>query len=613
MCRANFIFCLIIIFIFQSCAEIVTKKPPLVKLDPKSDLGISGEDMAAQVAKAKVAGGKTAEFLATELFIKGNDASIRGDYQNASQIFRYVSELAPQDMYLKRKLAVEYIRLGDLKEAETILQAVFVASGSKDESTGLILAGVYTALEKMNLARATYQKIIDFSESDSEEACLFLAKSYATEKRYNDAHQLLTRCESKNKNEPAYSYYRGKIEFERNHKKEALKFFQKSLKIDHNYAQAALAIGGTFEEKEDVDQAVKVYKKFLADEGNFNNLPVLSRLVTLMFTMENNQEVLPYAEQLSSIDSHDLNLKVRLGLIYSELGKFEEALKLFKGVLEAVPESDKVLYYLGALSLQTEKYSDAIEYYQKIPNSSPLYSDAILKLGNIYGALAKETTDDQKQSAVTYFNTFIEQKSSENKDLAFDLKMLQANFFEDSGEYKKAIEIISQFQGHKNFSESHSYYLASVLEKDGQIPEARKLVQKILDKDASNAHALNFLGYSYLEKNENMDKAFDYITRAVKLKPKDGYIRDSLAWYYCQVGKYKEALSEAKKAFELVKSDVTITKHLAIIYQKMQNFDKARQYLNEALAQTKMPTEKEDLLKIMSEIENTRVPASLSH
>jgi Flp pilus assembly protein TadD len=142
--------------------------------------------------------------------------------------------------------------------------------------------------------------------------------------------------------------------------------------------------------------------------------------------------------------------------------------------------------------------------------------------------------------------------------------------------------------------------------------EARSLIQAIVDKDPNNAHALNFLGYSYLEKNERLDVAFAYISKAVKLRPDDGYIRDSLAWYYFQTGKFKEALTEAKKAFELVKSDVIITKHLGMIYQRLNYTEKAKEFLTEALKQARVESDKEDLLKILVDVEKVRLPASES-
>jgi tetratricopeptide (TPR) repeat protein len=591
-----------------------TQQHPVVSskiADPASELGIKSDDLKEMVEKAIAVGGRATEFLATDLYIKGNDASIRGDYQTAAQIFRYVVELEPKDTYLKRKLSIELIRIGELKEAEKILETVFVESKNKDDSIGLILAGVYAALEKPLLARATYQKIINTS-ADPEEACLFLAKSYAMEKKYNEAHTLLAKCEKKTKDDPVYAFYRGKIEYERDNKQGAKDFFEKSLKMDPSYAQAALALGAFFEEKENLPAAVKIYKKFLSVEGNATSVPVLSRLVTILFSMEANLEVVPYAETLSSIDNSDLNLKVRLGLLYSDAGRYEEATNLFKEVLTVVPDSDKVIYYLGALNQQTNHYQEAIDYFRRIPASSALYSDAGVQVGQMLGAFAREEFVQGKKNGESSHNfmTFTSQRIKEHEESAVEFKMLQASFFEDTFQYKMAIETMNDVRGHKAFTESHSYYLASILEKDGQYLEARKLVQVIVDKDPNNAHALNFLGYSYLEKNERLDVAFEYISKAVKLRPDDGYIRDSLAWYYFQTGKYKEALAEAKKAFELVKSDVIITKHLGMIYQRLNYFDKAKEFLTEALKQARAESDKEDVLKILNDVENIRLPAS---
>lgn len=601
------------LFILSACSQLPAKRSSLIvskMADPAVELGFKGNDLKDMVAKAKALGGRASQFLATDLFIKGNDASIRGDYQTATQIFRYVVELEPQDTYLKRKLSIELIRVGELKEAEKILETVFADSKNKDDSIGLILAGVYAALEKPLLARATYQKIIN-SSVETEEACLFLAKSYAVEKKYNEAHSLLAKCERKTKDDPVYAFYRGKIEYERGNKPQAKKFFEKSLKMDPTYAQAALALGAFFEEKENLPAAVKIYKNFLAVDGNSTSTPVLSRLVTILFSMEANSEVVPYAETLSSIDNSDLNLKVRLGLLYSDVGRYEEATNLFKEVLTVVPDSDKVIYYLGALNQQTNHYQEAIDYFRRIPASSALYGDAGIQVGQMLGSYAREEFVQGKKNgeASGNFTNFINERTKDS-DLTVEFKMLQASFFEDTFQYKHAIKTMSEVKTHKSFTESHSYYLASILEKDGQYLEARKLVQILVDKDPNNAHALNFLGYSYLEKNERLDMAFDYISKAVKLRPDDGYIRDSLAWYYFQTGKYLEALAEAKKAFELVKSDVIITKHLGMIYQRLNHFDKAKEFLTEALNQARAESEREDVLKILNDVEKVRLPAS---
>ncbi|RPJ74467.1 MAG: hypothetical protein EHM20_10545, partial [Alphaproteobacteria bacterium] len=414
---------LVMTFALIACSHLPVQKPSIVitkMVDPAVELGFKSDDLKDMVAKAKSLGGRAAEYLASDLFIKGNDASIRGDYQTASQIFRYVAELEPQDIYVKRKLSIELIRVGELKEAEKILETVFAESKSNDDSTGLILAGVYAALEKPALARTTYLKIIKAGGDDIQEACLFLAKSYASEKKYDQAHSLLAKCEKRDSEDSVYSFYRGKLEYERGKKSESKKFFEKSLKIDSSYAQAALALGAFYEEKENIPAAIKIYKKFLEVDGNSTSIPVLSRLVTMLFTIEANEEVVPYAETLSSIDNSDLNLKVRLGLLYSDVGRYEEATNLFKEVLTVVPDSDKVIYYLGALNQQTNRYPEAIDYFKRIPANSALYGDAGIQVGQMLVSYAREEYVQGKKNgeASDNFMNFTNEKIKEQDELA---------------------------------------------------------------------------------------------------------------------------------------------------------------------------------------------------
>ena len=600
------------LLVLTSCAQMPHQESQMKSFvfNPSKDLGGEGSQLQEKVDAAKKAGGSVIEFLASDLFIKANDASMRGDFQTASQIFKYVVELAPDDLYVKKKYAYELIRAGEVKDSEKLLEAVFKNSNYKDETVGLILASVYTTLEKSKEARQTYQRLLTINPA-SEEACLFLARSYAVEKLYKAAHGLLANCEKKSDENPVFSFLRGKIEYERGLKKEAKAFFTKSLALDSTYAQAALAIGALYEEKENLKEALKVYQAFVSDDANSNNVQVLTRLVAVMFSLEMNKEIIPYAETLSSLDNTDLNLKVRLGLLYTEVERYDDATKLLNEVLAVVPDSDKVLYYMGALKQQVKKPAEALEYFKKIAAASPLFGDAGVQIGQIMGAHAREDFINGNKDGGKEFNSFVDNRAKENPDMQVELRMIQASFFEDTFQYKNAIATLKDIKDHKNFTESHRYYLASILEKNGDFTEARTLVQAIIDKDPNNAHALNFLGYSYLERNEKLDIAFEYISKAVALKPDDGYIRDSMAWYFFQTGKLQEALGEAKKASELVKGDPTITKHLGMIYQRLRYYDKAKVYLTEALKGSQAQADKEDVLKLLEDVEKNRTPASV--
>ena len=150
------------------------------------------------VAESKKAGGPGIQYLSTDLFLKANDSSIRGDARTAAFLFKYVMELNPEDAYIQKKYAVEMIRLGELEEAKNVLEKLFARDKQEDENVGLILGGVYTTMENESQAQQTYKKLMIMFPK-SEEACVFSAKSLATDKKFDEANRLLDSCQKNSK------------------------------------------------------------------------------------------------------------------------------------------------------------------------------------------------------------------------------------------------------------------------------------------------------------------------------------------------------------------------------------------------------------------------------
>ena len=53
---------------------------------------------------------------------------------------------------------------------------------------------------------------------------------------------------------------------------------------------------------------------------------------------------------------------------------------------------------------------------------------------------------------------------------------------------------------------------------------------------------LNYLGYSWIDRGENLDRGLKMIEKAVELRPDDGYIVDSLGWAHYRMGDYAGAV-----------------------------------------------------------------------
>lgn len=554
------------------------------------------------VATAIESGPDAVKFLSSDLYLKANDSSLRGDAQTAAFLLRYIHQMNPEDMYLRKKWAIELIRIGQLKEAELHLTEVFEKEKETDEVIGLILGGVHTALQQNEKAQITYQKILEVFPK-SEEACIFLSKSYALEKKDKEAFALLNKCEKRMPESSIFSYYKGKVSVDRGRTAEGLKYFKDALKKDPESTQAALAIGMLYEQDEKNSLAIDQYKKFL--ELQPMNYNVLARVVQLLFIEARYQEIIPYAERLASLDPSDINLKVRLGILYTDAAEYEKAKGVFKEILITVPDSDRVLFYLGSLYQQTNKYDEAIDYFSRIASESALFLDGHLQIAQMLQAMAM-----QDKARKQDFFTFVNNMGREHDALNFDLTVMLSTYYEFEEDFQAAIKTLETVVGDERFKEGHRYYLAALYDKEGNYIKAVEQIKTILSVNPDHAHALNFLGYSMIERGEDLPEAYDYIKRAVNLMPEDGYIRDSLGWYYYKIGDYDRALVELKKAWELVKTDVIISKHLALIYQKLEKYDLAEKYLQEALRHSQLESDKSKVQKAIEELQQKRVPAS---
>ena len=77
---------------------------------------------------------------------------------------------------------------------------------------------------------------------------------------------------------------------------------------------------------------------------------------------------------------------------------------------------------------------------------------------------------------------------------------------------------------------------------------------------------LNYLGYSWIDRGENLEKAKGMVRRAAALRPEDGFIADSVGWAAYRTGDMEEAVAEMERAVALEPLDPTINEHLGDVY-----------------------------------------------
>ena len=94
---------------------------------------------------------------------------------------------------------------------------------------------------------------------------------------------------------------------------------------------------------------------------------------------------------------------------------------------------------------------------------------------------------------------------------------------------------------------------------------------------------MNYLAYSWIEKNQNTEEALKMLREANDLKKNNGYITDSLGWALFKTKNFSEAKKYLQIAIILMPRDPVINDHFADCLWMNDNKIQARYYWNNAL------------------------------
>ena len=139
----------------------------------------------------------------------------------------------------------------------------------------------------------------------------------------------------------------------------------------------------------------------------------------------------------------------------------------------------------------------------------------------------------------------------------------------------------------------------SALVQHGDWEGGRSALRKAVELGPDQATALNFLGYSMLERREDIPEALRLIAKASTLRPDDTAITDSLGWAYFLSGDYDKAVSTLEKAVDLEPVEPTIGEHLGDAYWRAGRKIDARYTWRAAL----LLTEGKDATRLQDKID----------
>ena len=166
-----------------------------------------------------------------------------------------------------------------------------------------------------------------------------------------------------------------------------------------------------------------------------------------------------------------------------------------------------------------------------------------------------------KNNSLKYVENNFKKINDPSAKILFDL----ANIYKNFKNYEKSIKyynlVLSKLDP-KSISYADTIYRrGSSYERMGNYKKSDSDLTLSLKLNPDDPYVLNYLAYSWLERNYNLNIAVEMLLKAHNQKKNDPYITDSLGWGYFLIGDYEKAEEYLKVAIEISPDDPVIMDH----------------------------------------------------
>ena len=131
-------------------------------------------------------------------------------------------------------------------------------------------------------------------------------------------------------------------------------------------------------------------------------------------------------------------------------------------------------------------------------------------------------------------------------------------------------------------------------ERIGEYEKADQDLLNALKIRPEDAYILNYLAYSWLERDYKINEAIEMLERAYSYENDDPYIIDSIGQAYYLIRDYSKAANFLKRAVELMPDDPIVNDHYGDILWRLDRKIQARYFWRNVL---KMDDADNDMIK----------------
>ncbi len=284
-----------------------------------------------------------------------------------------------------------------------------------------------------------------------------------------------------------------------------------------------------------------------------------------------------------------VELQLQQVFLQWEKGDLAKALALLQTLAPSY-ESDRIQFLLGLGYQKMGQLPAAETAYQQVEKQTKYYLVAQQQWIQV--------CIQQKKMAQA---TTLAEALLQYPYAGWDLYPYAASVYATYKQYDRALSLLAA--GYRKYpTKTDLLFLQGVYEEqNGHLKASLSHMEAVIQADPLESRAWNFIGYSLAEQGENLERAEEYVRRALEIKPGDGYYLDSLGWIYYKRKDFPRALEYLQAAVQTVPQEGIMYEHLGDIYQALQQPREAIKAYQQANA---FLTEENEKSRILQKIQS---------
>ncbi len=223
--------------------------------------------------------------------------------------------------------------------------------------------------------------------------------------------------------------------------------------------------------------------------------------------------------------------------------------------------SDRERIFLGQVQQELKDTDAADAAWASIRPDSPFYNEATLR------RVWAMRNDEKLDQALSLIDQALEREPNNLSLIVEKTGILHA--MDKDSDALALFDARIQRAGDTDFGWQALYTQAIVYEGLDRWSDAEAAIKKAQAMNGNQPEILNFLGYGWVNRGEQVDQGMDLIRQALKASPKSGAIIDSLGWGYYKKGLYDQALDFIEQAVQMEPADSEINEHLGDVYKAL--------------------------------------------